>query len=90
MSIVKDMVKNYYGNINLKNTLARINNQIRVQSNPFIKGNLRKWAIKYRYKIKRGRIISEYGSVERYNKIKKLEGEIKDRGGIEELMKNNF
>ena len=53
MAIVNDLVKNYESGRKLKSTLKKINNQIRKQSNPFIKYNLQMWARKYRYRIKR-------------------------------------
>ena len=74
MPVVNDLVKNYDNGIKLKLTLRKINNQIKYQSNPFIKENLRNWARKYRRKIKALSMarFKEYKKEEELKELKEL------------------
>ena len=83
---MKDLVKNYEGSIKLKPTLRKINNQIRKQSNPYIKYNFQQWARKYRYKIKR----TEQSKI--FNKKKVINGYLNEGKNIrgEEYIKEKF
>lgn len=96
MSIIKDLVINYENSINvrlLEKTLRKINSQIKLQSNPFIKENLRNWARKYRRKIKGLYFLKKYDSMENYITVKEKEGEEKkyeEEDELKELVKNRF
>ena len=94
MEIVKDLVKNYESSIKLENTLKKINNQIRKQSNPYIKFNLQAWARKYRYRIKRiekakvfNKLSSKIGNSKKYFSIS---GVIKEKYIEDYIYKNGL
>jgi len=75
MPVVNNLVQNYNNGIKLKETLLKINNQIKYQSNPFIKENLRNWARKYRRKIKalyEKKYCVDYQGYEKEEELRKL------------------